>query len=222
MSSAGVVFALMAEVPAVTLAAWRLQLTSVFLGVGAAFQLRRMPGEDRQRTVQQAGLLAASGACLALHFGTWVYSVQVEAGAASCSRRKAASGACRRRRGGGGEVLATGAALLQRFSVSADAPQATSLTHSLLFVSATPLFLAGGTWALGRPISRGELGGTAVGLVGAVLLATAAARSDAEVRGIGLTRSHGTRRAAALMPAQLASRGARLSQRGHIPLPCRR
>lgn len=82
----------------------------------------------------QAGLLAASGACLALHFGAWVYSVQ-----------------------------------------------ATSLTHSLLFVSATPLFLAGGTWALGRPISAWELGGTAVGLAGGVVLATAAARSDAQV-----------------------------------------
>ncbi len=83
----------------------------------------------------QAGLLAASGVCLALHFGTWVYSVQ-----------------------------------------------ATSLTHSLLFVSATPLFLAGGTWLLGRPISAGELGGTAVGLAGGVVLATAAARADAQVR----------------------------------------
>lgn len=82
----------------------------------------------------QAGLLAASGVCLAFHFGLWVYSVQ-----------------------------------------------ATSLTHSLLFVSATPLFLAGGTCLLGRPISAGELGGTAVGLAGGVLLATAAARSDAQV-----------------------------------------
>lgn len=95
-----------------------------------ADRLRRRP----PRCCPQAGLLAASGACLALHFGLWVYSVQ-----------------------------------------------ATSLTHSLLFVSATPLFLAGGTWALGRPISAGELGGTAVGLAGGVVLATAAARSDAQV-----------------------------------------
>ena len=63
--------------------------------------------------------------------------------------------------------------------------QATSLTHSLLFVSATPLFLAGGTWLLGRPISAGELGGTAVGLAGGVLLATAAAASDVQVCGGG-------------------------------------
>lgn len=82
----------------------------------------------------QARLLAASGACLCVHFGLWVYSVQT-----------------------------------------------TSLAHSLLFVSATPLFLAGGAWLLRRPISRGELAGTAVGLAGAVLLATAAARSDAQV-----------------------------------------
>ncbi|PRW45144.1 Permeases of the drug metabolite transporter family permease component [Chlorella sorokiniana] len=125
---------MMGDVPPITLAAWRLQLTSVLLGIGAAVQLCGMPPEDRQRTAQSAGLLAASGVCLALHFGTWVYSVQ-----------------------------------------------ATSLTHSLLFVSATPLFLAGGTWLLGRPISAGELGGTAVGLAGGVLLATAAARADAQV-----------------------------------------
>lgn len=60
--------------------------------------------------------------------------------------------------------------------------QATSLAHSLLFVSATPLFLAAGAWAIGRPTSATELGGTAVGLAGGIILATAAARSDAQVR----------------------------------------
>lgn len=126
-------FALLADVPPLTLAAWRLQLTSVLLGIGAAAQAVRMPAEDRRRTLRSGGLLAASGGCLAVHFGAWVYSTQ-----------------------------------------------ATSLAHSLLFVSATPLLLAAGTWALRRPISRGELWGTAVGVVGAVLLA-AAAGSDAQV-----------------------------------------
>jgi drug/metabolite transporter (DMT)-like permease len=112
VSSAGVVFALMKEVPPVTLAAWRLQLTSVFLGVGASAQLRRMPPEQRQRTLRSAALLAASGSALALHFGAWVASVEL-----------------------------------------------TSLTHSLLFVSATPILLAAGTWALHRPISTGERAG---------------------------------------------------------------
>ena len=134
VSSAGVIFAMVVEVPPLTLAAWRLQLTSVLLGVGAAVQLGRMPPADRRRTVDSAGLLAASGVCLCIHFGTWVYSVE-----------------------------------------------ATSLTHSLLLVSASPLFLAGGAWLLRQHISGGELGGTAMGLVGTVILATAAARSDAQV-----------------------------------------
>lgn len=52
VSSAAVVFAMMSEVPAITLAAWRLQLTSVLLGFGAAVQLLGMPPEDRKRTAQ--------------------------------------------------------------------------------------------------------------------------------------------------------------------------
>ncbi|KAL4448195.1 hypothetical protein ABPG75_005414 [Micractinium tetrahymenae] len=134
VSSAGTVFSLLKDVPPLTLASWRLGTTSVLLGLAAAAQWRAMPPADRRRTLQQAPLLAASGACLCVHFGAWVYSVE-----------------------------------------------ATSLTHSLLFVSATPLFLAGGTWLLRKPISGGELAGTGVGAVGAVLLATAAARSDAQV-----------------------------------------
>eukprot|EP00887_Chlorella_sp_A99_P004332 scaffold15.g4332.t1 len=134
VSSAGVVFALMTEVPALTLAAWRLQLTSVFLGVGAAVQWRSMASDVRALTLRKSGLLALSGSALAVHFGSWVWSMEH-----------------------------------------------TSLTHSLLFVSATPLLLALGTWLLRMPISRGELLGTLVGLVGAVLLATAAARTDRQV-----------------------------------------
>ncbi|KAL4418952.1 hypothetical protein ABPG77_001774 [Micractinium sp. CCAP 211/92] len=133
-----VVFSLIKDVPPLTLASWRLGTTSVLLGAAAIAQWRAMPRADQRRTLQQAPLLAASGACLCVHFGTWVYSVQ-----------------------------------------------ATSLTHSLLFVSATPLFLAGGAWLLRQPISAGELAGTGVGAVGAVLLATAAARSDAEVTVVG-------------------------------------
>ena len=134
VSSAGVFFALMTAVPAITLAAWRLQLTSVFLGSAAAFEYRRMPRDLQLRTLRQGRLLGLSGSALAVHFGCWVWSVEH-----------------------------------------------TSLTHSLLFVSATPLLLALGTWLLRKPISAGELAGTLVGLTGAVLLATAAASSDAEV-----------------------------------------
>ena len=51
VSSAAVAFALMSEVPPITLAAWRLQLTAVLLGIGAAVQLRGMPPDDRRRTL---------------------------------------------------------------------------------------------------------------------------------------------------------------------------
>ena len=44
VSSAATVFSLMAEVPALMLAAWRLQLTSVVLAAGAAWQWRGMVG----------------------------------------------------------------------------------------------------------------------------------------------------------------------------------
>lgn len=43
---------MMSDVPPVTLAAWRLQLTSVLLGIGAAVQLHGMPPDDRRRTAQ--------------------------------------------------------------------------------------------------------------------------------------------------------------------------
>lgn len=101
-----------------------------------------MPPHDRARLPSAAPLLAAGGTSLALHFGTWVYSLQ-----------------------------------------------ATSVTHSLLFVSATPLFLALLSLVLRQPISRGEVLGVAMGLAGGVLLATAAARSDAQVRAGTAVRS---------------------------------
>lgn len=110
----------MPEVPAITLAAWRLQLTSVLLGLGAAHQWRGLSADDRARTLGSAAWLAGSGACLAVHFGAWVWGLQH-----------------------------------------------TSLTHSLLMVSATPLLLAALALATGSPISRGEVGGALLGLAGA-------------------------------------------------------
>lgn len=68
VSSAGVVFAKLVEVPPITLAAWRLQLTSVFLGIGAAAQFARMPAADKKRTLQQVPIarLRACPACCQL------------------------------------------------------------------------------------------------------------------------------------------------------------
>ena len=79
-------------------------------------------------------------------------------------------------------LAASGTCLCFHFGLWVLSVETTSLAHSLLFVSATPLFLAGGAWLLRQPISAGELAGAGLGLLGAVLLATAAARSDAQVR----------------------------------------
>ncbi|GIM12972.1 hypothetical protein Vretimale_16154 [Volvox reticuliferus] len=127
----------MREVPAVTLAAWRLQLTSLFLGLGAAVQWRQLAPADRLRALRLTGWLAGSGACLAVHFGSWVWGLQH-----------------------------------------------TSLTHSLLMVSATPVLLAAVSLARGKPLSRGELGGTLVGLAGAIVLSVGASSGGEEHVGL--------------------------------------
>ena len=57
----------------------------------------------------------------------------------------------------------------------------TSLIHAYLCVATTPIIIAGGTWILRRPISRGELGGTALGAVGTVLLTLGPAPKGSEV-----------------------------------------
>jgi drug/metabolite transporter (DMT)-like permease len=134
VSSAAAVFSLMGDVPPLTLAAWRLQLTAVLLSAGAAAEARALPHAARAdtRSPRTLALLAASGAALAFHFGLWVYSIK-----------------------------------------------ATTLQHSLLFVSCAPLLLAGGALALRHPISRGEVGGAALGAAGAAVLAAGAAAGAA-------------------------------------------
>lgn len=102
------VFAMMKEVPAIQLAGWRLQVTSVYLAIGGAYQYYHLPAEKQRLVLRKSWLLGISGTSLAVHFGAWVWSVEH-----------------------------------------------TSLMHSLLFVSATPLILAGGAWLLRQPISRG-------------------------------------------------------------------
>jgi drug/metabolite transporter (DMT)-like permease len=176
VSSAGVVFAKLVEVPPITLAAWRLQLTSVFLGVGAVVQLSRMPPADRARTLQQVRVVGSTCRC---------------GGRSTLACQCAPRGAMRRPNPAttaaapptlqAGLLVVSGTCLCFHFGAWVFSVEATSLTHSLLFVSATPLFLAAGTWLLRKPISAGELAGTAAGLAGGVLLATAAARSDAQV-----------------------------------------
>lgn len=52
---------MMSDVPPITLAAWRLQLTSVLLGIGAAVQLCGMPPDDRHRVLQSVSLRGLVG-----------------------------------------------------------------------------------------------------------------------------------------------------------------
>lgn len=53
------------------------QVTTLAVSPLAYAQWRTLPPELRLRVWQPAtlGLLALSGACLAVHFGTWVYSI---------------------------------------------------------------------------------------------------------------------------------------------------
>ena len=62
----------------------------------------------------------------------------------------------------------------------------TSLPHSLLFVSFTPVLLACGAAALGQPTSLGEVLGTALGVGGSVLLLMDVPRDDGGDGGVSL------------------------------------
>jgi drug/metabolite transporter (DMT)-like permease len=139
VSSAATAFESVREVPPLTLAAWRLQLTSVLLGCGAAYQWRGMSQDERLHTLHKWRWLAGSGVFLAVHFGAWVWGLEH-----------------------------------------------TSLTHSLVFVSFTPVLLAAGQFALRHPVSKGELIGSAVALLGGIFMAGgASARKEQEVHAAG-------------------------------------
>ena len=120
VSSAGAVFELIEEIAPVTKAAWRLQATAVVLLPGFLWQYARADGEMRQRFSGSASVLAVSGVCLAVHFGSWLMSLEL-----------------------------------------------TTLTHSLLFVTAHPLVIIAGLWLLRRPASQTQTAGALVGFAGA-------------------------------------------------------
>ncbi|MDC0045606.1 hypothetical protein OAI95_00240 [Candidatus Poseidoniales archaeon] len=107
VSSAGAVFEMIEGVAGLTKAAWRLQATSLVLLPGFLLQYSRADSALRNEWRGSLGLLCASGLCLALHFGTWLVSLDM-----------------------------------------------TTLTHSLLFVTAHPLVIIVGLWLLRRPATR--------------------------------------------------------------------
>ena len=126
ISTAGIAFDQLPEVPPLRLASWRMQATSAVLLVGARREWRAADAPARDFALRRDTLakLAVSGVCLGVHFGLWVAGLQ-----------------------------------------------STSLSHSLLLVSCTPLFLAFGALALGFAVSRGELAGAALGVAGVALVA---------------------------------------------------
>lgn len=123
VSSAGAVFEMIEGVAGLTKAAWRLQATSLVLLPGFLLQYSRADSTLRHEWRGSLGLLCASGLCLALHFGTWLVSLDM-----------------------------------------------TTLTHSLLFVTAHPLVIIVGLWLLRRPATRMQSVGALVGFVGAAVV----------------------------------------------------
>jgi hypothetical protein len=78
VSSAGVAFTYIGEVPPITLASWRLQLTAVITAAAGGVQwCTSMSPEHRARFRADLRLTALSGLALTVHFATWVWSLQV-------------------------------------------------------------------------------------------------------------------------------------------------
>tara|TARA_B100000767_G_C19711379_1_gene512950 strand:+ start:330 stop:1319 length:990 start_codon:yes stop_codon:yes gene_type:complete len=130
VSSAGALFQHVDSVPPLLRASWRLQLTSLVLAPFFIYQWRQQNDAIKSRMFERKTLaiISLSGCALALHFGSWVASLD-----------------------------------------------ATSLTHSLLFVTAHPLIIIVGMGILGtffighRQPNRREIFGAVIGFSGAAL-----------------------------------------------------
>tara|TARA_B100001094_G_scaffold308632_1_gene341469 strand:+ start:458 stop:1405 length:948 start_codon:yes stop_codon:yes gene_type:complete len=73
VSSAGIVLQQMSEVPPILRASWRMQGTALILLPGFLYQLSRNSGFELNRN--DAKLILASSIFLAVHFGSWVWSL---------------------------------------------------------------------------------------------------------------------------------------------------
>ena len=97
-------------------------------------------------------------------------------------------------RGGGNDIACPGwvsfaQQLTLRLPVQVWGIEHTSLIHSYLCMATTPIFIAAGTWILRRPISRTELGGTALGTFGTVMLTLGPAAKGSQVCSVSLCSS---------------------------------
>lgn len=130
VSSAGALFQQVDEVPPLLRASWRLQLTTLVLAPFAVLQWRQSSSEIKSQMFQRNTILwlFGGGLALALHFGSWVASLDQ-----------------------------------------------TSLTHSLLFVTAHPLIIILGMIVIARLMigqrspSKKEIIGACIGFTGAVI-----------------------------------------------------
>ena len=73
VSSAGIVLQQMSEVPPILRASWRMQGTALILLPGFLYQLSR--NSDFELNRNDAQLILASSLFLAVHFGSWVWSL---------------------------------------------------------------------------------------------------------------------------------------------------
>ena len=130
VSSAGALFQQVDEVPPLLRASWRLQLTTLVLAPFAFIQWRQIESEIKSRMFDRNTILwlLGGGLALALHFGSWVASLDK-----------------------------------------------TSLTHSLLFVTAHPLIIILGMLIIAkfmigqRNPTKKEIIGACIGFAGAVI-----------------------------------------------------
>jgi drug/metabolite transporter (DMT)-like permease len=67
---------MMPEVPPVTLASWRLQVTTLLMSPLCLLELWRMPARLRWQVLRAGWPLALNGAIIGCHFGLWVVSLQ--------------------------------------------------------------------------------------------------------------------------------------------------
>lgn len=130
VSSAGALFQQVDEIPPLLRASWRLQLTSLVLAPFAIYQWLNIDSQIKRQMYQKNTILwlFAGGTALALHFGSWVASLDE-----------------------------------------------TSLTHSLLFVTAHPLIIIVGMVILARLFisqrkpTKKEIVGACIGFTGAII-----------------------------------------------------
>jgi len=76
VSSAGATFALVQDVAALRLGAWRLQMTSMLISPAFAWQFYRLEPALRRKTLRNVHKMAFSGLCLALHFSCWIWGLK--------------------------------------------------------------------------------------------------------------------------------------------------